>query len=57
MQDNPAPSPEHCSAPGCDARLNRGTDHFFNLVRACQKCNLRKNAFMCGTAFLLLTGG
>lgn len=33
-----------------------GSDKFFNLVRACQRCNLRKQV-MCGTAFLLLTGG
>lgn len=34
-----------------------GTDHWWNLVRACRVCNLRKNAFMCGTAFLLRSGG
>jgi len=34
-----------------------GTDHFFNLVRACTRCNLRKSGTMCGTAFLLLSGG
>jgi 5-methylcytosine-specific restriction endonuclease McrA len=33
-----------------------GSDRFFNLVRACRKCNLSKRT-MCGTAFLLLTGG
>lgn len=33
-----------------------GTDHWFNLVRACQHCNLSKRT-MCGTAFLLLSGG
>lgn len=33
-----------------------GTDHWFNLVRACQRCNLRKQV-LCGTAFLLLSGG
>ena len=33
-----------------------GTDHWFNLVRACRSCNLRKRT-MCGTAFLLLTSG
>jgi hypothetical protein len=29
-----------------------GTDHWFNLVRSCQRCNLRKQA-QCGTAFIL----
>jgi hypothetical protein len=33
-----------------------GSDRWFNLVRACRKCNLSKRT-MCGTAFLLLTGG
>jgi hypothetical protein len=33
-----------------------GTDHFWNLVRACESCNCRKNA-TCGTAFLLRSGG
>ena len=29
-----------------------GTDHFWNLVRACQRCNNAKYA-QCGTAFIL----
>jgi hypothetical protein len=33
-----------------------GTDAWFNLCRACRKCNLSKHT-MCGTAFLLLSGG
>jgi hypothetical protein len=33
-----------------------GTDHWWNLVRACDPCNSRKNA-TCGTAFLLRAGG
>lgn len=33
-----------------------GSDRWFNLVRACRSCNLSKRT-MCGTAFLLLTGG
>jgi 5-methylcytosine-specific restriction endonuclease McrA len=33
-----------------------GTDRWFNLVRACRSCNLSKHT-MCGTAFLLLSGG
>lgn len=33
-----------------------GTDHWFNLVRACRSCNFSKRT-TCGTAFLLLTGG
>lgn len=33
-----------------------GSDRWFNLVRACRKCNLSKGT-LCGTAFLLLTGG
>ena len=32
-----------------------GTDHWWNLVRACDSCNSRKNA-TCGTAFLLRFG-
>jgi 5-methylcytosine-specific restriction endonuclease McrA len=32
-----------------------GTDHWWNLVRACDLCNSRKNA-TCGTAFMLRTG-
>jgi hypothetical protein len=32
-----------------------GTDHFWNLVRACQRDNLSKNA-QCGTAYLLRRG-
>jgi len=33
-----------------------GNDMWFGLVRACQQCNNAKYT-MCGTAFLLLTGG
>jgi hypothetical protein len=33
-----------------------GTDHWWNLVRACEHCNCSKQV-MCGTAFLLLSGG
>ena len=33
-----------------------GTDHWWNLVRACESCNCSKQA-LCGTAFLLLAGG
>ncbi|HMG63094.1 MAG TPA: HNH endonuclease [Streptosporangiaceae bacterium] len=33
-----------------------GSDHWWNLVRACQPCNNAKYA-MCGTRYLLLTGG
>jgi hypothetical protein len=33
-----------------------GSDRWFNLVRACRKCNLSKRT-MCGTKYLLLTGG
>jgi hypothetical protein len=32
-----------------------GTDHWWNLVRACDPCNSYKNA-TCGTAFMLRTG-
>lgn len=31
-----------------------GTDHWYNLVRTCATCNLRKNAH-CGTWFILYT--
>jgi len=30
-----------------------GTDHWYNLVRACEHCNKSKNA-RCGTVFILL---
>lgn len=33
-----------------------GTDHWFNLVRSCDRCNNAKYV-TCGTAFLLLIGG
>jgi len=33
-----------------------GSDRWFNLVRACRSCNLSKRT-MCGTAFLLRSGG
>lgn len=33
-----------------------GSDRWFNLYRACRKCNLSKGT-KCGTAFSLLTGG
>jgi len=33
-----------------------GTDHWWNLVRACEHCNCSKQA-VCGTKFLLLSGG
>lgn len=33
-----------------------GTDHWYNLVRACERCNLSKHA-RCGTWFILRTGG
>lgn len=48
----------YCGSPDTDhvdhffPLAKGGTDHFFNLVRACRKCNLSKNT-MCGTAFLL----
>ena len=52
----------YCGSPDTDhvdhffPLAKGGTDHWFNLVRACQKCNLRKQV-MCGTAFLLLASG
>jgi hypothetical protein len=52
----------YCGSPDTDhvdhyfPLAKGGTDHWFNLARACQRCNLRKQV-MCGTAFLLLTGG
>lgn len=52
----------YCGSPVTDhvdhyfALAKGGSDRWFNLVRACRKCNLRKRT-RCGTAFLLLTGG
>lgn len=52
----------YCGSPDTDHTdhffplAKGGTDHWFNLVRACEHCNCSKQV-MCGTAFLLLAGG
>ena len=52
----------YCGSPDTDhvdhyfPLAKGGTDVWWNLCRACAKCNLRKQV-LCGTAFLLLTAG
>jgi 5-methylcytosine-specific restriction endonuclease McrA len=48
-------SPETSDTDHYFPLAKRGTDHHWNLVRACDDCNSRKNA-SCGTAFMLRTG-
>ena len=51
----------YCGSPDTDhvdhffPLAKGGTDHFWNLVRACQRDNLSKHT-QCGTAYLLRRG-